>query len=185
MSLTADRPRPQIPPAALHSVAWVAGENLSYEEWLRQGSRLGLAGRNASWWVGDWLRYGTHRYGKKYTAATQVTGYDRQTLMNMVYVATRFDISRRRENLSWSHHAELAPLDQDEQDHWLDRAAAEKLSVRDLREELSSVKKAPAPARNRSQSASAGDVHQSVVCPECGHTFTFTAPTRSSGAPAD
>lgn len=169
MSVSAERISPQGAPAALKSVSWVPGENLSYEEWLRQGSRLGLAGRNASWWVGDWLRYGTHRYGKKYTAATQVTGYDRQTLMNMVYVATRFDISRRRENLSWSHHAELAPLEPDRQDFWLDRAAAERLSIRDLREELSSLKEPSAreratPAKKRTE--------QMVTCPECGHEFS-------------
>ena len=177
----------------------MADANLTYEDWLRQGSTLGLAGRNAAWWVGDWVRYGTARYGSKYTAAARTTGYDRQTLMNMVYVATRFDISRRRENLSWSHHAELAALDVQEQDRWLDRAAAERFTVRDLREMLSSSKQSArrpggrgAPADNiapvpnpltpvpppsgshtlQLMPSPEAPTAGPVVCPECGHRFT-------------
>jgi hypothetical protein len=53
--------------------------------------------------------------------------------MNMVYVASRFDFSRRRENLSWSHHETLAALEPDEQEGWLDRAEQHRWSVSDLR----------------------------------------------------
>ena len=132
---------------------------LTYEDWLRQGSKLGLAGRNAGWWLGDWLRYGTTRYGSKYAAAARTTGYDRQTLMNMVYVATRFEFSRRRENLSWSHHAELAALDAEDQERWLDRAAAERFSVRDLREMLLSSKQPAGRASARRAAAATVTPH--------------------------
>jgi hypothetical protein len=91
----------------LSPVAWVASGELAYDGWVRHGSRLGVAGRSSGWWIGDWVRYGAARYGQRYAVAARVTGYDDQTLMNMVYVATRFEISRRRENLSWSHRAEL------------------------------------------------------------------------------
>ena len=90
-----------------------AGE-LAHDDWLRQGGRLGVGRPGAAgWWIGDWVRYGAATYGQRYAVATRVTGYNDQTLMNMVYVATRFEISRRRENLSWSHHAELAALDRE------------------------------------------------------------------------
>ena len=56
--------------------------------------------------------------------ASRITGYDVQTLMNMVYVATRFESGRRRERLSWSHHAELAALEPPEQEEWLTRPRA-------------------------------------------------------------
>lgn len=49
-------------------------------------------------------------------------GHDKQTLMNMVYVASRIDVERRRERLSWSHHAEVAATEREQQEHWLDRA---------------------------------------------------------------
>jgi hypothetical protein len=165
-----ERAGDRAPIADLSAAGWT-GLDLPYDEWLRQGSRLGLAGRNASWWIGDWLRYGTARYGSKYTAAARVTGYDRQTLMNMVYVATRFEISRRRENLSWSHHAELAALEDAEQNMWLERAAVERLSVRDLREELGAHRETSARAARESP-PSRSATQRTVVCPHCGENFT-------------
>ena len=167
-----ERADARAPQTELNPVAWLAHADLDYAEWLRQGSRLGLAGRSAAWWVGDWVRYGIALYGEKYTAAARVTGYDRQTPMNMVYVATRFDISRRRENLSWSHHAELAALDVDEQERWLERAASEHLSVRDLREELIATKgifRRSATASRRRDSKPLPK--RTVVCPHCGEEF--------------
>ena len=46
------------------------------------------------------------------------------------WVAHKFEISRRRENLSFSHHAEVTALEPAEQDDWLDRAEAEKWARR-------------------------------------------------------
>jgi hypothetical protein len=179
--------------AELSTVGWFGGADLAYDEWLRQGARLGLAGRSAGWWVGDWVHYGTARYGSKYTAAARVTGYDRQTLMNMVYVATRFDFSRRRENLSWSHHAQLAALEVEQQELWLNRALEEKLSVRDLRDLLQPAGTRPSPRRvaatgeaseralgevpadsrshDRGPTADSPTDQAAVVCPHCGHEF--------------
>jgi hypothetical protein len=175
------------PAVEVTAVGWQADADLPYEDWLRYGSRLGLAGRNAAWWVGDWVRYGTARYGSKYTAASKVTGYDRQTLMNYVYVASRFDVSRRRENLSWSHHAELAALEPQKQEEWLDRATIERLTVRDLREALVSAgprRRAAAtkashsgvstlPAATRQRGATSPRVTQTVTCPHCGEAFAL------------
>jgi hypothetical protein len=167
----------------LSTVGWRAGNDLPYEDWLRHGARLGVAARSAGWWLGDWLRYGTAHYGAKYTAAVRVTGYDRQTLMNMVYVASRFEPHRRREHLSFSHHAELAALDACEQEWWLDHASAHKLSVRDLREELgagrgSSTLDAYAnqplalERRTRSRRAAASNAPTRIAtCPHCGERF--------------
>jgi hypothetical protein len=38
------------------------------------------------------------------------TGLDYQTLRNYAAVARRFELSRRRDNLSFHHHAELCAL---------------------------------------------------------------------------
>jgi len=40
--------------------------------------------------------------------------------MDLKYVSGRFEISRRREKLSLSHHREVAPKPLGEQDDWLD-----------------------------------------------------------------
>lgn len=176
---------PRATGAEITAVGWQAEADLQYEDWLRYGSRLGLAGRNAAWWVGDWVRYGTGRYGSKYAAAARVTGYDRQTLMNYVYVATRFEFSRRRENLSWSHHAELAALELEAQEKWLDRSERERLTVRDLREAVSSKgddgrSEASSSASRRLNQRHSRDVTPApegvhadriITCPHCGEPF--------------
>jgi hypothetical protein len=148
--------------SALTPTSWFAGRELAVAEWVEQGRCLGAIGRGSNWWIGDWIRYGSARYGDKYAAASRVTGYDEQSLMNMSYVAGRFDASRRRASLSFSHHAELAGLPPDDQELWLDRAEAGALSVRVLRAEL---RKARRRSSARTQAA------EGVVCPHCGHQF--------------
>lgn len=160
----------------LTPVAWRAELDLALEEWLESGRRLGLLGRNVPWWIGDWLRYGNHAYGERYVRAARITGYDAQTLMNMVYVASHFPPTRRRGSLSWSHHAELASLESDEQDAWLDRAEAERLSVRCLRQELRAQLRGSGAAKRQRliesrEAAVAPPAEEPIVCPSCGQTL--------------
>ena len=122
--------------ASVTATAWSPGAGLAVADWIRQGRCLGALGRGSGWWIGDWIRYGNARYGEKYSLAVRATGYDVQSLRNMAYVAGRFDVHRRRDRLSFSHHAELAGLPLQDQDLWLDRAEAGALSVGSLRSEL-------------------------------------------------
>ena len=85
-------------------VAWIPERELDLKEWGLIGQRFGVMGRCNQWWIGDWIRYGNARYGEKYSRAAKLTGYDVQTLRNMVWVASQFDdISCRRAELSWGH----------------------------------------------------------------------------------
>ncbi len=155
-------------------VAWAPDRDLEHPEWVRWGRRLGAMSRVSSWWVGDWLQYGASRWGEKYAEAARITGYDVKTLRNMAYVAKRFDLSRRRDKLTWSHHAEVAVLELEEQDRWLDRAVADHLSVADLRTELRSRN-----GRHKSQASSepteltddSGSQEAHIDCPHCGHSI--------------
>lgn len=132
---TADQSRPSPPSRAQNgcSVAWAPPRELDSHEWAAAGRRIGAVGRCIQWLLGDWIAYGNAKFGERYARAAKITGYDTQTLMNMVYVASRFPISRRRENLSWSHHETLAALGSEEQDRWLDEALTHRWSVADLR----------------------------------------------------
>jgi hypothetical protein len=179
------RPQGVAPSAAarrsliLTETSWSPRRELTLADWLRHGRCLGSVARASGWWIGDWSRYGGARYGEKYDAAAKITGYDVQSLMNMAYVASRFEISRRREKLSFSHHAELAALAPDEQEHWLDIAEGEGLSVRTLRDRL---RRQARSERKIGPSLSVGaeaskEVEQprssdrELVCPHCGHHF--------------
>jgi hypothetical protein len=150
----------------------VARRELDLRAWVEEGRRLGLIGRGVAWWLGDWLRYGNERYGERYSRASRITGYDRQTLMNMAYVASRFAPDRRRERLSWSHHADLAGVSAEEQEHWLDLAEADGLSVRCLREAIRAADKGDKRVLDGSAPKGlAARGAQEVVCPNCRHVI--------------
>jgi hypothetical protein len=158
--------------SARTSVAWQPKKNLARHEWLLTGRRLGGISRCNQWWLGDWVRYGTAKWGDKYTQVARVTGYDPRSLANMASISAAFEMSRRREDLAWSHHVAVAALSRQAQDEWLDRAAREKLSVADLRTELRAVRKGEkcsVPPEDRSEMFG-GEL--GVVCPRCGHRFS-------------
>jgi hypothetical protein len=168
---------------AVSPVAWKPQQGLEFAEWLHQGRRLGSIGRGVAWWIGDWVSYGNVKFGEKYSRAARVTGYDVQSLMNMAYVASRFEFSRRKETLSWSHHAELAALEPDEQDRWLVFADERRLSVRGLRDELRAWRSLRGTGKNGKAASRARTGAKTVaapvstaqtfaaepVCPRCGY----------------
>lgn len=166
----------QSPSVTLTPVSWTPCREFGLRDWIQQGQRLGTIGRACAWWIGDWLRYGNAKHGEKYSRAARITGYDAKSLMNMVYVATRFEVSRRRENLSWSHHAAIASLDIHQQERWLDFSERQRLSVHCLRLELASQrsdarKHAP---NGPEESAAHAQANSPVACPECGTEFIPT-----------
>jgi hypothetical protein len=153
-------------------VAWFPRGDLGQAEWLATGRRLGAIGRCSQWWIGDWIRYGSARWGEKYVEAARVTGYDVASLRNMAWVAAQFDPSLRSDKLSWSHHVLLAPLGADEQERWLDRAARERLSVADLRTELRALRSGEDASPDAHAAAEPDAV---LVCPHCGHELDRAA----------
>ena len=152
---------------AISKIAWIPQQDLGHTDWLATGRRLGAIGRCSQWWIGDWVRYGTSKWGEKYAEAARVTGYDVASLRNMAWVASRFDLSLRNDKLTWSHHVLLAPLDAGAQREWLSRASRERLSVADLRLELRALRG----AESKSPVAALAQEHSAAVCPHCGHTL--------------
>ena len=107
------------------------------------GCKLQSVSRSVMWWIGDWLRFGDGKWGETSAQAVSMTGRQEQTLLDAQWVASKFvDNSRRREELSWSHHKEVAALPPAEADELLDLAEREGLSTRELRAEVSRRKAA-------------------------------------------
>ena len=104
--------------------------------WLRVGRQLCSLASSSAWWAGDWLIYGASTYPDRYRLAVEKTSLDYQTLRNYAWVARKFEVSRRRENLSFQHHQEVAALTVEEQERWLDRAAECGWSKAELRRQL-------------------------------------------------
>lgn len=72
-------------------MGWTPGAELGLAEWSAVGRRFGEIGRCSQWWLGDWILYGNARFGERYSRAVKLTGYDAQSLMNMVHVTERRD----------------------------------------------------------------------------------------------
>lgn len=156
-------------------LGWDAPERLDRAGWLAAGIGLAEFGRVNNWWVGDWIRYGSARWGEKYVEAARITGLDGKTLRNIAYVASRFELSRRRDKLTWTHHAEVAALLPEQQEEWLDRALALRLSPGDLRLELRSAQRGPKSAHQLAgDSGSAEEVAGAVACPHCGGAISLS-----------
>ncbi|MFD9426223.1 MULTISPECIES: hypothetical protein [unclassified Streptomyces] len=61
---------------------------------------------SSAWWLADWLIHGEATYGwRRYKEAVERTGLDYQTLRHYAWVARRFEHDRRRDSLSFAHHA--------------------------------------------------------------------------------
>jgi hypothetical protein len=111
---------------------------LSFEEWEEIGQQLVRMHGASCWAIGDWAHHGEGVYGRRYEQAIEATGLSYQTVRDYAYVAGRFDLSRRHDNLSFQHHREVAALSPREQDHWLQLTENESLSSRQLREAMTS-----------------------------------------------
>jgi len=123
-------------------------DDISYEEWEKLGQTLRVYEGGVRWWLGDWLNYGEKAYGEKYAQAMDATEMEYQTLVNVSNVAKKFESNRRRLNLSWSHHAEVAALPPADADEILDKAESEGITKREVRKEavLSKQRNLPTPS---------------------------------------
>jgi hypothetical protein len=150
----------------------VPDQDLEHPEWVAVGREFGARSRVSNWLIGDWIEYGTAKWGEKYVEASRITGYDVKSLRNIAYVARQVDLSRRRDELRWSHHAEVAGLEPQEQDRWLDRCLADRFSVADLRIELRSSQRATKTAADDDDQPDQPDQPDgqgpSIACPHCG-----------------
>ena len=64
-----------------------------------------------------------------YDDVAEETGYDIKALQNIKSIADKVESSRRREDLSFSHHTEVASLPPEKQEAFLQKAVDEKLSA--------------------------------------------------------
>jgi hypothetical protein len=118
------------------STALVIDDGLEIDEWLFVARALGAMTRGHQWWVGDVLVYG-ERYGEDvFSQAAEELGLEPHTLTNWRWVASAVKPSRRRDDLTWSHHAEVARLGPKAQRDTLARAAKLDWTVRQLRDHV-------------------------------------------------
>lgn len=113
----------------------------SYEEWVQEGLSLNKDYSDYKWRLGDWWNK-DHGYGyrAKLLSGDDWDGPSRGTCDNAGSVSTAFEISRRREKLTWGHHYELMGIPMEEQDKLMDECEREGHSVMRLRQRVKEVK---------------------------------------------
>lgn len=117
--------------------------DLSMEDWAEVGRRLCRSDRVMQWWLGDWARFGAgdqnapgwRKYGRLKEFA-EANGLDYQTLRNLAWVSGRVELSRRRDSVEWTKHAEVAALPPKEQEKWLAKTDKEELPRAELRRQI-------------------------------------------------
>ena len=128
----------------------------SYEQWVAVGVMLNHCNdfdkKTLPWLIADWLAFGEH-YGEEYAQGVDdaLGNLAPSTLSNYASVARHIPPERRRATLSYSHHAVVAYMPREEQEHWLEQAETAGWSRRELEQH---VKGAEEPERHN--------------CPDCG-----------------
>ena len=115
------------------AVGLALAPGMAYARWEAIGRALWAMEWGRLWWLGDWLAYGECAYGERAAQAEALDGYDYATLSGARWVCGRIEAARRRPELSFAHHQEVAALAPAEQERWLAAAAREGWSVRELR----------------------------------------------------
>lgn len=119
-------------PYRLTPVSLAPAADPSEADWVAAGRHLRRCGR-ALWHVGDWMLLGERSHNQTYRTACELTGLDYGTVANAKSVARSFEVSRRREALTFKHHAEVQSLPHQRADALLSAAEQQALSTRALR----------------------------------------------------
>lgn len=117
-------------------------DGLTPAEWQEAGLQIARMRGATQWWIGDWWAFGEHRYGdrKALVESEEWDGPAFQTCRNNAVICQAFETSRRRDSLSFKHHAEVAALPIEWQDQLLDEAEENGLSVAKLRARVKEVR---------------------------------------------
>jgi hypothetical protein len=99
------------------------------------------------------------KYGEGEQIAEQA-GVEYGTIFNYASVANAFEFSRRRENLTFTHHQEVARLTVRQQDKWLDQVEKNDWSCMQMR---AKIRQAEAVARTRAVELDAAALGKFVV----------------------
>jgi hypothetical protein len=119
----------------------VLPRQLPFEAWLAIGAKLSTPPSSFAWRLGDWLVYREVSYVGRYREALERTSLEYQTLRSYSWVARKFPLSRRRDSLSFGHHAEVAALTEPEQAYWHRKAEELNWSRNRLRGEVRSSRR--------------------------------------------
>jgi hypothetical protein len=129
-----------LPPSVTESpVGLSLPGDLTDAAWTEFAQHYAARRRAASWALADLILHAERKSGDQYNWATQTAGIAYGTAANLASAARAFELSRRRESLSISHHVSVAALAVDDQDRLLDAAERERWTRIRLRQEVTAL----------------------------------------------
>ncbi len=115
-----------------------------FEDWMDYGKSLAsLDGRARQFAIGDWIVAGFDRYEQgKWDTIQQLWGSEVSISILREYERCSKSVksANRLALLSWTHHLQIADLPADQQRQWLEQAAQNKWSVRQLKDAIEEEK---------------------------------------------
>jgi hypothetical protein len=156
-------------------------ENLgdrTIDEFESMARAFGAANKGIRFAFGDLLNECERQHGELYAQVMDVTGLGYSTVKNYAWVALSVKRSRRRDDLTWTHHEIVAKLAARDQRRWLTRAASVPLTTDELRAEITQAGEEAAdsavePVRGR---VTLKDAARSVWISSSKHGETYHVP---------
>ena len=111
---------------------------ITWDEWCGMYAAVEDADKSAQFRLGDALLAGEAHFGESFAQVVDEKYIHRHT--GPMWVCRKIPLARRRPSLSYSLHRELSALDDPEQTVWLDRAEAERWTVKELKEAMAAEK---------------------------------------------
>jgi hypothetical protein len=145
-------------------------EGMDFKTWEKLGHALKAMQGAIQWWVGDWLNYGEKHYGETYAQALEATDYSYEYLRNVKSVANKVPMSHRCDNLTFSHHIEIASCKPEDQEKYLNIAKKENLSRIKLRERIKKDVTGKEVDISKCKHKNIKEVHI-LSCPDCGYKY--------------
>jgi hypothetical protein len=136
--------------------------DITYERWEELGGVLVAMEKGILWAIGDWWRYGEHRFGDR-AAQAAPTGYALGTLRAAAWVAERFPKAKRDPDLPWSFYRDVSALPEDEAATLLAQAKAEGLTRQSLRTRIQGTRSRLASTMESQRARRAGEAERFPV----------------------
>lgn len=149
-------------PGELTETSLTLREGLTLDEWVTVMATLKQMSKSIQWWVGDALSYGESHFGEDAFAHLEQSD---KTLANWASTCRHIEPSRRRESVSYSVHAEVAPLAPNDQEAILEEAAREGWTVGQARERVREIQ-----LEEAEEGHGASEVVVTRPCPACEGT---------------
>jgi hypothetical protein len=153
---------------AITETSLVLPPDVPYDQCEALAHMLGRTRNMTAWCLGDLLNYMEREHGETYAQASVITGLAPQTLMNYTSTCSRIPRSRRKSNVPFSIHSEVAWLTPEEQDRWLGIASQQGWTREVIREELAPLRTARKLERAQLNGSVPVEVAQSAIADQGG-----------------